>query len=67
MYSRSARSLLAPRLVAGFATRKQGKVFASAKEAVADITSGSKLLVGGFGLCGIPETLIDALKDNGAK
>lgn len=30
----------------------------SAKEAVADIKNGSKLLVGGFGLCGIPENLI---------
>lgn len=34
------------------------KVYPSAKEAVADIRSGSKLLVGGFGLCGIPENLI---------
>lgn len=33
----------------------------TADEAVADIKSGSKLLVGGFGLCGIPENLIAAL------
>jgi len=33
----------------------------SADEAVADIKPGSKLLVGGFGLCGIPENLIAAL------
>ena len=33
----------------------------SADEAVADIQPGSKLLVGGFGLCGIPENLISAL------
>lgn len=33
----------------------------SAEEAVADIPSGSKLLVGGFGLCGIPEKLIAAM------
>ena len=33
----------------------------SADEAVADIKAGSKLLVGGFGLCGIPENLIAAL------
>jgi 3-oxoacid CoA-transferase subunit A len=37
------------------------KVVASAAEAVADITSGSTLSVGGFGLCGIPTVLIDAL------
>lgn len=42
------------------------KVFKSAKEAVADIKSGSKLCVGGFGLCGIPETLIGALKELGS-
>eukprot|EP01038_Epipyxis_sp_PR26KG_P010918 gene10918-14656_t len=41
------------------------KVFRSAEEAVKDIPSGSKLLVGGFGLCGIPEKLIDALKKSG--
>ena len=37
------------------------KVVASAAEAVADIASGASLAVGGFGLCGIPQTLIDAL------
>ncbi|MFE3226178.1 CoA transferase subunit A [Nocardia sp. NPDC059228] len=37
------------------------KVAASAAAAVADITSGSSLAVGGFGLCGIPDALIDAL------
>ena len=43
------------------------KVFASAAEAVKDIKDSSKLLCGGFGICGIPETLIEAVKDNGAK
>ena len=37
------------------------KVVASATEAVADIADGSTLAVGGFGLCGIPSVLIDAL------
>jgi 3-oxoacid CoA-transferase subunit A len=41
------------------------KVMASAAEAVADITSGSSLAVGGFGLCGIPSVLIEALLDAG--
>jgi 3-oxoacid CoA-transferase subunit A len=33
----------------------------SAAAAVADIPAGSSLAVGGFGLCGIPSVLIDAL------
>lgn len=37
------------------------KVVATAAEAVADVTDGASLAVGGFGLCGIPEALIDAL------
>ena len=37
------------------------KQVATAAEAVADITDGSSLAVGGFGLCGIPQALIDAL------
>ena len=42
------------------------KVVASAAEAVADIASGSSLVVGGFGLAGIPWFLIEALLDQGA-
>jgi hypothetical protein len=41
------------------------KVFPSAAAAVEDIKSGSTLLVGGFGLCGIPEFLISAVKAAG--
>jgi 3-oxoacid CoA-transferase subunit A len=41
------------------------KVVASAAEAVADIPSGATLSVGGFGLCGIPSVLIDALLETG--
>jgi 3-oxoacid CoA-transferase subunit A len=41
------------------------KVVHSAAEAVSDITSGSSLAVGGFGLCGVPSTLIQALIDSG--
>ena len=37
------------------------KVFASAADAVADISSGSSLAVGGFGLCGLPSALIEAV------
>lgn len=42
------------------------KVMASAAEAVADIPQGASLAVGGFGLCGIPTVLIDALDAQGA-
>src|SRR5215210_6658827 len=39
------------------------KVISSAAEAVRDIPDGATLVVGGFGLCGIPENLIMALVD----
>jgi 3-oxoacid CoA-transferase subunit A len=42
------------------------KVVASAAEAVADIPDGATLSVGGFGLCGIPSVLIDAILESGA-
>jgi 3-oxoacid CoA-transferase subunit A len=41
------------------------KVVGSAAEAVADVASGSRLAVGGFGLCGIPSVLIGAILDAG--
>jgi 3-oxoacid CoA-transferase subunit A len=41
------------------------KVVASAREAVADIPDGATLAVGGFGLCGVPIKLIDALLEQG--
>jgi 3-oxoacid CoA-transferase subunit A len=41
------------------------KVRESAADAVADIPDGATLLVGGFGLCGIPELCIDALRARG--
>jgi 3-oxoacid CoA-transferase subunit A len=43
------------------------KVYATAAQAVEDITDGSTLLVGGFGLVGIPENLIDALRQKGPR
>jgi 3-oxoacid CoA-transferase A subunit len=41
------------------------KVTPTAAEAVADIPNGATLASGGFGLCGIPSVLIDALVDRG--
>jgi len=43
------------------------KFCANADEAVSDIPDGSKLLVGGFGLCGIPENLIAGLLSSKVK
>ncbi len=43
------------------------KVVASADEAVKDISDGATLVVGGFGLCGIPENLINALVKRNVK
>ena len=44
------------------------KVYASAAEAVAGLVKDDMLMMaGGFGLCGVPETLIDAVRRSGAK
>jgi 3-oxoacid CoA-transferase subunit A len=43
------------------------KVVASADEAIRDIHDGATIMVGGFGLCGIPENLIAALVRKGVK
>ena len=43
------------------------KVVANAAEAVRDIPDGAVLMVGGFGLCGIPENLIAAVREKGVK
>ncbi len=43
------------------------RVVANADEAVQDIFDGATLMVGGFGLCGIPENLIRALVRKGVK
>jgi 3-oxoacid CoA-transferase subunit A len=43
------------------------KVYSSARDALAGIRDGAVIAVGGFGLCGIPENLIAALRDGGAR
>ena len=43
------------------------KVLASAEAAVERIPDGATIMMGGFGLCGIPETLIAALRARGTK
>ena len=43
------------------------KVFSNADEAIFDIPDNATIMFGGFGLCGIPENLIDALRRKGVK
>jgi 3-oxoacid CoA-transferase subunit A len=44
-----------------------GKVLSSFADAIADIPDGATLAVGGFGLCGIPEKAIAALRESGVR
>ncbi len=43
------------------------KVFKNAIEAIHDVQDGNTIMLGGFGLCGIPENLIDALVEKNVK
>jgi len=43
------------------------KNFSDAEAAIFDVADGATIMVGGFGLCGIPENLIEALRSKGAK
>jgi 3-oxoacid CoA-transferase subunit A len=43
------------------------KIVATADEAVADVFDGARVMIGGFGLCGVPENLIAALVRKGVK
>lgn len=52
----------APQIVRG-----RSKLFPSADDAVADLRSGSTILSAGFGLCGVAETLIQAITRRGAE
>ena len=53
--------------MAGWYEPAMDKVVASAAEAVADIPDDVTVVAGGFGLCGIPELCIAALRDKGVK
>lgn len=43
------------------------KVYDNAAAALSDIADGSTIMLGGFGLCGIPENSIEALRERGVK
>ncbi|EXJ90491.1 succinyl-CoA:3-ketoacid-coenzyme A transferase [Capronia coronata CBS 617.96] len=47
--------------------RSASKVFSSADEAIADLKDGTTILSSGFGLCGVAETLIDAIRKKGTR
>jgi 3-oxoacid CoA-transferase subunit A len=43
------------------------QIYSSFEEAVSEIKDGATIMVGGFGLCGIPENLIKALRETGVR
>ncbi len=67
--SRSLRVLSAYGILLGAhgGTGRLNKLCANAEEAVRDIPEGATIMLGGFGLCGIPENLITALVSRGVK
>ena len=50
-----------------FKITSMNKLVANADEAIRDIPDGATIMIGGFGLCGIPENLIHALVRRGVK
>lgn len=61
----SPRSTLSPFTTSiRLLSSSHSKVYSSPDEAVKDIKSGSIVLSSGFGLCGTPDTLIDAISRN---
>ena len=51
------------KIVSTSVARAVNKVFYSAEEAIADLEPNTTVLAGGFGLCGVPDTLIEAVKN----
>ena len=47
--------------------KRTDKIFTDPRSALEGVTDGMTILVGGFGLCGIPENLILALRDSGVR
>src|ERR1700727_2189110 len=43
------------------------KIVRNAQEAIADVQDGASIMMGGFGLCGIPENLVAALREKGVR
>ncbi|RWS22517.1 succinyl-CoA:3-ketoacid coenzyme A transferase 1-like protein, partial [Leptotrombidium deliense] len=51
----------------GVCSVARAKIYENSEDAIADISDGSRLLIGGFGLCGIPKNLIETLAKKGVK
>ncbi|KAF2147251.1 uncharacterized protein K452DRAFT_293709 [Aplosporella prunicola CBS 121167] len=63
--SATSKSVLLARTFASSSRRFEiNKVLPSASEAIKDMKSNSTLLCGGFGLCGVPDTLINEVEKN---
>ena len=70
MLSKTTQKLLTNRLISASSLNSRcftSKIWNSAESAVADIKDGATLAVGGFGQCGLPEKLIEAIKHTGVK
>ena len=48
-------------------TRSIAQIFKTADEAIAQISNGDTVGIGGFGICGVPENLCNALEKSGKK
>ncbi len=59
--SATCKKLFLPKII------KMNKVVKNAESAIEDIKDGNTLMLGGFGLCGIPENCINALVKSGVK
>ena len=66
-FTKQIRSISAVSDKAPTIDRSKSKLFDSADEAVKDVQSGSTILSAGFGLCGVAETLIQALQKRGTE
>src|SRR2546426_6261043 len=66
MIRRPPRSTLFPYTTL-FRSGLVNKVFPNADAVIADLPDGATILVGGFGLCGIPENLIEAVRRKGTR
>ncbi|KAF2469744.1 3-oxoacid CoA-transferase [Lindgomyces ingoldianus] len=67
LFSRQKRHYSAPISKAPVIDRSKSKLLKSADEAVSDLQPGSTILSAGFGLCGVAETLIHAIKNRGVE
>jgi 3-oxoacid CoA-transferase len=61
------RQTLKPALRSHWARFTSNKIFPSSIEALHDLKDGATMLFGGFGVCGIPENLISAIRTKGTK